>query len=880
MEVHLHDELDSREPPLAGGPAPLRDGRHASVGGPPLTAPEGFSPTRAVPSRFLPRPTVLLPSAVLAAVVLSSSAAALAVDVTITSAGPSLVNEPASFKAAVTDATGPVTYLWSFDDAKPDPVTGEIKPQAGGAEITHTFTTAAHHAVNVEVMDGNGDGSSAGIQQLVHHPNTDRRPTTSSSIIYDAGRKRIYSVNQDNDSVTAVDAEKMTKLGELEVYRKPEAIALTPEGKLWVVHQDDWAVAVLDPDKFVIEHGFRLPYASQPVGVVVSPTGDAAYISLMAYGKVIKLDPRTGEITGDAEVGPKPRGLAVSHDGKDLYVTRFISPNDGGEVLKIDTATMKVAPRILLEADATADDIGGLDTDQKARGVPNYLFSIIVSPDGRQAWVPAKKDNIFRGEKRDGLSIGHDNVVRPLVTVVDLLTGKEIHEDRVDLDDRSPPTHVEFSPMGDFGILCLGGSNRIEIRDVYAPAKVFSAIPNVGIFPRASVATPDQRLFVQAANSREILVYDLSLVLGKFDTATPKRIGMITAVDPAHEKLPKDVLLGKQIFHDSSDRRMADEQYVSCGVCHFEGIDDGRVYDFSVRGEGLRNTLSLLGKGTKQGRLNWTGNLDEVQDFEHQIRDLFKGTGFLSNEDLAMGTRNDPLGDKIAGLDPDLDALAAYVSSLDHVNPSPFRNSDGTMTEDGIAGKAVFEKLGCDFCHGGPEFTDSGRGLLHDVGTITAASGTRAGQPLMGFDSPTLLGVWETAPYLHDGSAATLRDVLTKEGRNSNDLHGYVSSLSSKEVDQLVAYLMQIDDERPVHPLPFDPPTANGSGGSGGGGTSPGGAGGKGAGACEVASGSRGGEEGAGAAVGLALAALVIGRRPRRARARRPAAEGTRSDVS
>ena len=250
---------------------------------------------------------------------------------------------------------------------------------------------------------------------------------------------------------------------------------------------------------------------------------------------------------------------------------------------------------------------------------------------------------------------------------------------------------------------------------------------------------------------------------------------------------------------------MAFEGYMSCGACHFEGDDDGRVYDFSTRGEGLRNTPALLGrKGTGHGRLNWSGTLDEVQDFEHQIRELFDGTGFLPDDVFHVGTRDQPLGDAKAGLSADLDALAAYVTSLDHVNPSPYRNPDGSLTADGVAGKALFEKLGCDFCHGGAEFTDSARGTLHDVGTITALSGMHAGGPLVGIDTPTLLGVWETPPYLHDGSAATLRDVLTT--RNPGDLHGYVSALSSQQIDQLVAYLLQIDGDPPVHRFPFDPP--------------------------------------------------------------------------
>jgi MYXO-CTERM domain-containing protein len=170
----------------------------------------------------------------------------------------------------------------------------------------------------------------------------------------------------------------------------------------------------------------------------------------------------------------------------------------------------------------------------------------------------------------------------------------------------------------------------------------------------------------------------------------------------------------------------------------------------------------------------------------------------------------------------------------------------------------LFDKLGCDFCHGGAQQTDSEDGALHDVGTITPASGMRAGATLVGFDTPTLLGVWETAPYLHDGSAPTLRDVLTT--RNVDDLHGYVSALAPEQIDQLVSYLLQIDDERPIEPLPFEPPPPPtggagglaGTGGASGAGASAGGAGsgtgGGGAGGTEWWNAGRGG--GAGSAAG------------------------------
>jgi len=726
--------------------------------------------------------------ALLAGTILAA-APAHALTVKLTHVGPSVVGEAHAFTATVTGASGALTYEWTFGDAAAQP---------GAAQASHTFPAPGLVGVQVFVTDATGDAGSDYIQHLVHHPLTPKRPTSATSIVYDTARKRVYSVNQDNDTLTSIDADKLQKVAELAVYRRPESLALTPEGKLWIVHQDDYAVAVVDPDRFVVERGFRLPYASQPVGVAMSPTGDAAYITLMAVGKLLKLDPKTGDVIGEAQVGPRPRGIAVSHDGKDVYVTRFISPDAGGEVVKVDAAAMTVATRILLKLDKETED-----NDQRARGVPNYLFSVALTPDGRQAWIPGKKDNIVRGKLRDGRDITHDTTVRPLAAIVDTQSAQEIYASRIDLDDRSQPVHVDFSPYGNFAILTLGGSNRVEIRDINRPTQVFSAIGDVGTFPRAAVLGPDGHLFVQGALSRSVVVYDLSTMLETFAASTPPLLADIPAV--ASEKLAAQVLAGKKIFHDAEDTRMAFEGYMSCGACHFEGDDDGRVYDFSTRGEGLRNTPALLGrKGTGHGRLNWTGTLDEVQDFEHQIRDLFDGTGLLADDVFHVGTRDQPLGDPKAGLSADLDALAAYVTSLDHVNPSPHRNPDGSLTADGVAGKALFEKLGCAFCHGGAEFTDSARGTLHDVGTITPLSGMHASGPLVGIDTPTLLGVWETPPYLHDGSAPTLRDVLTT--RNPGELHGYVSALSSQQIDQLVAYLLQIDGDPAVHRFPFDPP--------------------------------------------------------------------------
>jgi MYXO-CTERM domain-containing protein len=159
-------------------------------------------------------------------------------------------------------------------------------------------------------------------------------------------------------------------------------------------------------------------------------------------------------------------------------------------------------------------------------------------------------------------------------------------------------------------------------------------------------------------------------------------------------------------------------------------------------------------------------------------------------------------------LDPDLDALAAYVATFDAVPRSPMRNDDGTMTDAALRGEEIFFDLECAACHSGNAFTNSAEDIHYDVGTLTEFSGGRLGGELSGIDTPTLLGIWQTAPYLHDGSAATLLDVLTT--RNSEGAHGDTSALSDAQLADLVAYMQQLDQGLPAKDLTLPADTSLG----------------------------------------------------------------------
>jgi mono/diheme cytochrome c family protein len=147
-----------------------------------------------------------------------------------------------------------------------------------------------------------------------------------------------------------------------------------------------------------------------------------------------------------------------------------------------------------------------------------------------------------------------------------------------------------------------------------------------------------------------------------------------------------------------------------------------------------------------------------------------------------------------------LDALAAYVASLNAADASPQRTSAGALTAAAAAGRTIFKRENCAACHGGTAFTNSSSNTLQDVGTIKPTSGARLGGPLTGLDTPTLRGAWQGAPYLHDGSAATIVAAIAAHS-------GPV--LNATELAELAAYVAQIDAAETTAPANAAPTVTN-----------------------------------------------------------------------
>ncbi|MBO6574116.1 MAG: DUF1929 domain-containing protein [Rhodothermales bacterium] len=735
--------------------------------------------------------------------------------------------------AAVTDGTGleSVTFVWTVDSntaplaiagVQSSPIAvgqagsvslsvsgpasfdvawdfGDGTSTTGGAQASHTWSAPGRYQISAVVTAG-PESAQVSFFQNVHPAETGQAGSRSSSIVLDASG-RIWNVNPDNNSVTVTSANGQVRLAELPVGDNPVALSHAAN-RVFVVSRGSGTVTSVSTSSLGVVETFDMPFASRPYGIVVRPDGSEAFVALEGSGRVVRLDLSSGLAEQSSSLGPWLRHLALSGDGSRLYVTRFITPpiagestanvgtEGGGEVLWIRTSDLGLDRTTTL----AYNDV--VDTPDRARGIANYLAAPAVSPDGASLWIPSKFDNIFRGLQRDGEAREHDRLVRGGISVIDIPSGNERVADRLDVDDQSHPVASVFGPRGNVLFVAHSGSRAVTAIDPFLGQAITRIA--VGRAPTGLALSADGRtLFVHNYMDRTVQSVNVTaLTEGGSGVEAPVGQAISTV---GIEALDAVVLRGKQLFNDAFDDRLSAQDYLSCASCHAGGAHDGRVWDMTDGGEGLRNTIDLRGRGgTDHGPVHWTANFDEIHDFENDIRGVFDGTGLLNNADFQA--TQDPLGPLKAGRSPDLDALAAYVASLRESGSSPFRMADGSLSAAAAAGLEIFRQLDCAACHSGTRFTDSPSLTLHDIGTLRASSGSRLGQPLTGIDTPTLRGVWATGPYLHDGSAATLGDAV--------QAHSGVS-VSAGDLANLVAYLQAIDDEEAAAPSSGGPPVVD-----------------------------------------------------------------------
>ena len=552
-------------------------------------------------------------------------------------------------------------------------------------------------------------------------------PVSASSVAVSPDGGLVVAVNPDSDSITLIDAATLVVKEEILVGKDPRTLCFTPDSaKVLVSNHGSVNISVVSLDH--VAEIARYPVGLMPYGIVTDGTN--VYVAELAAGNVSVLNLENGEQIGSIAVEAFPAGLALTADRKRLLVTHLFS----GDVTDIDIRTLTVSSTV-----STGSDI-------------SLNQGIVIGPGGEKAYLPQTRSNT------DNTALLFDSTVFPVVNVLDLSELKLLVRERITLDTADEPVNMPFAvaitPEEDTVFVANAGSDDVSVIDL-GNNRGLEHIA-VGANPRGIAITSDgAQVFVNNVLDGTLSVIDTD-DLAVTHTLALTEIG-----------LPEALLLGKKIFNSAEEPMLSTDNWISCATCHFDGMMDARTWlGFP---DGPRNTPSLLGV-SRTLPIHWSGDLDELQDVEITIRDIQVGDGLINGE------AHDTLGVAHAGMSPQLDALASYLAVL------RFPSSPHVLdVSDLKLGEQTFTSLGCERCHVPPIFTDR---QLHDVGTGDEELEKNSHGRGTNFDTPSLIGVWMTAPYFHDGSAQTLEDVL-----RTGDVHNVFEQLTNEEINSLIGYM-------------------------------------------------------------------------------------------
>jgi YVTN family beta-propeller protein len=552
-------------------------------------------------------------------------------------------------------------------------------------------------------------------------------PAYSSPIVLAHGDATLWAVSPDTDRVTVIDANTSTVLATTSVGKNPQSVAVDPANHYaYVANFGSNDVSVIDVDRLG-SRGFgggeqdrRIVTGAAPASVVVSPDGRRVFVANSGQDTITVLSGRDQSPVGVIDLRDsacnaddhsrhfQPRGMAITGDGRRLFVTRFLSYTRPGGAQRADYGKEGLVCRLDLEPDSAGfryhatpirlapTDTGFVDRNGGATGAfPNqmqsivlrdghaYLPNIAASPSGplrfdvdTQAYVNRIDD--INGEARDGgalnLHLGARDpepgkqelyFANPWAMAFASGSGRGTAYVVSAASDLLVKLNVDVAGALHF----TGDADTTRYIDLNDPDAPETSGINAGKNPIGIVINGrGTRAYVLNYVSRNLSVVDLSR----------DRVAAVVSIDrlPAPGSQSEELLVGAELFFssrgnfvrpagaDGSTRnRLSEKGHQACSSCHAAGLTDGVVWQFA---SGPRKTIAINGTTNPRDRsqqriINASAIFDELEDVDFNTRRVSSGEPLSvprpcvdsTSSGLSLST-NDPEHGLILGAEDDL----------------------------------------------------------------------------------------------------------------------------------------------------------------------------------------------------------------------------------
>jgi DNA-binding beta-propeller fold protein YncE len=538
------------------------------------------------------------------------------------------------------------------------------------------------------------------------------------------------AIDADSGSLIRTDAAGK-HVAHVAIGRDAGLLAYDPAAKLaYVADRKADRVAVVSVGAtLAITASWKTPV--EPYGVALSPDKKQLLVTTIADRTLVALDTQTGREAWRAPLAREPRNIAIAPDGTRAIVAYLAT----GTVDQIDLADRRhTAEHIALAS--TSPRRGRSDGDAFVRGAFTVAFM-----GEHQAVVPFQREtpvqNVGMGESTGSYGGGFEPPVSHQVAFIGLGGGRTTQV-TAQIAQHQPRAIAWDASRDALYIAGLGSDSVLQIRNASAVSISAGTTANLASKDRCGpdglAIAPDGGVYVWCSFTR-------SVDRVAFGDGDPKVTPSAPLVASA---MTEQQHLGMVLFH-AATAQVSQRGSMACATCHPDGRADG--LSWRIEKHELQTPI-LAGRVTGTGPFKWDGT---DPDLKASMTSTMKRLGGM-------------------GLDAkQTDALGAYLELMPSVR-APSRDATAVAR-----GKKLFDsaELGCRSCHDGAHYTDQERHKL--AGTLEQV------------DTPSLHALAASAPYFHDGSAATLESLLRDRGA----VHGMASTekLTDRQVADLTAFL-------------------------------------------------------------------------------------------